>query len=112
MIPPARSTLKRLVASIASRAQDTLLEAMTAQLPLTLCQTIDRLLAVPEGTYRSPLFYLKAYPPEATPPALLTYLEREQLLRSLGIEAVTLRGSLPPPSPGMPNEEPTTMRKT
>lgn len=77
-----------------------------------LCQTIDRLLAVPEGTYRSPLFYLKAYPPEATPPALLTDLEREQLLRSLGIGAVTLRGSLPPPSPGMPNEEPTTMGKT
>jgi hypothetical protein len=43
MIPPARSTLERLVASIASHAQDTLLEAMTAQLPLTLCQTIDRL---------------------------------------------------------------------
>jgi hypothetical protein len=71
VIPPARSTLERLAASIASRAQDTLLEAMTAQLPLTLCQTIDRLPAVPEGTYRSPLFYLKAYPPEATTPALL-----------------------------------------
>jgi hypothetical protein len=95
MIPPARSTLERLVASIASRAQDTLLEAMTAQLPLTLCQTIDRLLAVPEGTYRSPLFYLKPYPPEATTPALLTDLEREQLLRSLDIGAVTLQG-VPP----------------
>ena len=95
VIPPARSTLERLVASIAARAQDTLFEAITAQLPLTLCQTIDRLLTVSEGAHRSPLFYLKAYPPEATPPALLTYLEREQLLRSLGMGALTFRGVSP-----------------
>jgi hypothetical protein len=91
VIPPALSTIERLVASIAARAQDTLFEDIAAQLPLTLCRAIDRLLTVPEGTHRSPLFYLKAYPPEATPPALLTYLEREQLLRSLGVGAITLR---------------------
>jgi hypothetical protein len=95
VIPPARSTLERLVASIVARAQDSLFEAITAQLPLTLCQTIDRLLTVSEGAHRSPLFYLKAYPPEATPPALLTYLEREQLLRSLGLGALTFQGVSP-----------------
>ena len=95
VIPPARSTLERLVASIVARAQDTLFEAITAQLPPTLCQTIDRLLTVSEGAHRSPLFYLKAYPPEATPPALLTYLEREQLLRSLDMRALTFRGGSP-----------------
>jgi TnpA family transposase len=95
VIPPAPPTVERLVASIAAHAQDTLFEDITAQLPLTLCQTIDRLLTVPEGTHRSPLFSLKAYPPEATPPALLTYLEREQLIRALGVGAITLRG-VPP----------------
>jgi hypothetical protein len=95
VIPPAPSTVERLVASIAAHAEDTLCEDITAQLPLTLCQAIDRLLTVPEGTHRSPLFYLKAYPPEATPPALLTYLEREQLLRSLGVGAITLQ-RIPP----------------
>jgi len=83
--------VERLVASIATRAQDALFERVTAQPRPELYQTIDRLLTVPEGAHRSPLFYLKAYPPEATPPALLTYLEREQFLRSLGVGAITLR---------------------
>jgi hypothetical protein len=87
--------VERLVASIAPRAQETLFKRVTAHLHPELCQTIDRLLTVPEGTHRSPLFYLKAYPPEPTPPALLTYLEREQFLRSLGVGAITLRGVHP-----------------
>jgi virginiamycin B lyase len=49
VIPPARSTVERLVASIATRAQDALFEAVTAQLSLELCQTIDHLLTVPDG---------------------------------------------------------------
>jgi hypothetical protein len=70
VIPPAGSTLERLVASVITRTRDDTFERIAARLGPELRQTIDELLVVPEDEARSPLFYLKAYPPEATPPAM------------------------------------------
>jgi hypothetical protein len=95
VIPPAESTLERLVASVTTRAQDDTFERIAARLSPDLRQTIDELLVVPEDEARSPLFYLKAYPPEPTPPAMLTYLERERFLRTLGASEIDLAGVSP-----------------
>lgn len=95
VIPPAGSTLERLVASVITRARDDTFERIAAQLAPELRQTIDELLVVPEDEARSPLFYLKAYPPEATPPAMLSYLERERFLRTLGAGEIDLAGVSP-----------------
>ena len=95
VIPPAVSTLERLVASVAARAQDDTFERIAARLSPEMRQTIDELLAVPADESKSPLFYLKAYPPEPTPPAILSYLERERFLRALGVTEIDLDGVSP-----------------
>lgn len=92
VIPPAPSTLERLVASVVTRAQDDSFERIAERLSPELRQSLAELLAVPPGDSKSPLFYLKAYPPAATPPAILSYLERERLLRALGVSEIDLSG--------------------
>jgi hypothetical protein len=84
-----------LVASVITRTRDDTFERIDARLGPELRQTIDVLLVVPEDEARSPLFYLKAYPPEATPPAMLSYLERERFLRTLGAGEIDLAGVNP-----------------
>ena len=59
-----------------------------ARLPPDFREAIDRLLDVADGERYSTLFQLKQYPPEATPAAILSYLERFELLRSMGVERV------------------------
>lgn len=95
VVPPAMSSLERLIASITAHAQEDIFQWIAARLNPDFHETIDELLAVPAEESKSPLFYLKAYPPEATPAAILSYLERERLLRTLGVGAIDLEGVSP-----------------
>lgn len=83
---PAASTLDRLIASCASRAEQEAWQRIHASLPEALCVEIDRLLAVAENDRRSPLHHLKQDPPEARPGAILLFLERAGHLRSLNLQ--------------------------
>ncbi len=89
---PAASTLERLIASCASRAEQDAWQRIHAGLPAALCVEIDRLLAVAEDDRRSPLHHLKQDPPEARPRAILLFLERAEHLRSLNLPALDFGG--------------------
>jgi hypothetical protein len=46
---PVHSTIERLVASVASGAQQEIFERITSELPLELKETLDGLLQPPDG---------------------------------------------------------------
>lgn len=58
------------------------------RLPPDFRKAIDRLLEVEDGDRYSTLSQFKQYPPGATPAAILSYLERFDLLRSMGVERI------------------------
>ncbi len=91
---PAPSTLERLVGAVAVRMQQTVFQRITERLNPSLREAIDALLAVPDES-RSMLFQLKAYPPEATPPAIVTYVERCRYLERLGLGTLALEDISP-----------------
>jgi len=57
-----------------------------------LRQKLDELLEVPPDARKAILFRLKEYPPEATPHAIASYLDRLRILRSHGVELINLDG--------------------
>jgi hypothetical protein len=88
--PPA--TLARMVSSVAASGRQEILRRIAGRLTQAQRDAIDGLLQVGEGDSRSTLFQLKEYPPEATPAAILTYVERSFLLSSLGVSRIDLSG--------------------
>jgi TnpA family transposase len=90
IVLPGPSVLERLVASVATRVHNDVLEQIAARLPPAFCQMIDDLLQVPEGDQRSTLFHLKAYPPVASAKALTEWIERYHILCGLGIDQIDL----------------------
>lgn len=92
VVLPARSTVERIIASVSSRAQEQMFHRIAEGLPLTIRSTIDELLEVPKEDRRSKLFELKAYPPEPTPAAILTHIERYHLLDSFNLTEVDFAG--------------------
>ncbi len=95
VILPARSTLERLVASQAARAQEEIFQRLSARLSAECRADLDSLLEVGEDVPRSALLRLKEYPPEATAASILSYLEQYALLRSLRVERIDLSGLSP-----------------
>ena len=85
---PGRSTLERHISNATAGGAGRLWQRFHARLSPEFREAIDRLLEVADGERYSTLFQLKQYPPEATPAAILTYLERFELVRSMGIERV------------------------
>lgn len=88
--PPA--TLERIVSSVAASGRQDLLRRIAGRLTEKQREAIDGLLQVGEGDGRSTLFQLKEYPPEASPAAILTYLERSSLLSALDVIQIDLSG--------------------
>jgi len=85
---PGRSTLERHISNAVARGAGRLWQRFLARLPSAFRDSIDRLLAVADGERHSALFQFKQYPPEATPAAILEYLDRFDLLRAMGIDRV------------------------
>ncbi len=85
---PGRSTLERHISNATAGGAGRLWQRFLARLPPDFREAIDRLLDVADGERYSTLFQLKQYPPEANPAAILSYLERFELLRSMGVERV------------------------
>jgi len=92
---PAQSTLKRLIGSATTKIENDAWERIASGLPPALCETIDELLEVTEGHHRSALFHLKRYPPEATPKAILQYLDRIDFVHGLALNAIDFGGTTP-----------------
>jgi Domain of unknown function (DUF4158) len=95
VVLPARSTLERLVASQAARAQEEIFQRLSARLSAECCADLDSLLEVGEDVPRAALLRLKEYPPEATAATILGYLQQYALLRSLRVERIDLSGLSP-----------------
>jgi hypothetical protein len=74
VILPARSTLERLVASQAARAQEEIFQRLSARLSPECRTDLDNLLEVGADHPRSALLQLKEYPPEATAATIPSYL--------------------------------------
>ena len=92
VVLPARSTLERLVASQAARAQEEIFQRLSSRLSPECRADLDSLLEVAEDHPRSALLRLKEYPPEATAATILSYLEQYALLRSLRVERIDMSG--------------------
>lgn len=92
IIVPAPSTLGRLAAAVGATGRQEILERIAARITEPICEAIDKLLVVEAGAGRSPLFEFKEYPPEATPAAILSYIERCSLLESIGVGQIDLGG--------------------
>ncbi len=96
IVAPARSTLERLAASIAATGRQEILERIAARIPESSRQSLDALLEVAEGERQSGLQAFKEYPPEASPSAILDYIERYYRLQAAGVSAIDL-AAIPPP---------------
>jgi len=62
--------------------------------PQLFCREIilDKLLQPPDGDSRSRLFRLKEYPPHASAPAIIKYIERYRLVEGIVANRITLGG--------------------
>lgn len=85
IILPGPSVLERLVSSVCSTVHEKIFESLYLALTPDLRQSIEHLLAVPEGEQRSYFHRLKEYPPAAKISSLQSYLERYNTLESTGI---------------------------
>jgi hypothetical protein len=71
VVLPVHSTIERLVASVATGAQQEIFERVTSELPSELKEPLDELLQPPDGDNCSRLFRLKEYPAHASAPAII-----------------------------------------
>ncbi len=92
VVVPARSTVERIVNSIASRSEDALMHRIHGRLPPSLCASIDALLVVPDDAPRSRLEDLREPAPEPTPDAINRFLRRAESLRDFDLGKVDLGG--------------------
>jgi TnpA family transposase len=90
VVLPARSTLERIVASVDSQAHEEIFERVAGQLTPGMRQELDELVLVPEGQHRSPLSWLKDYPPEPTSKSIKAYIERYRYVESISDIATAL----------------------
>jgi hypothetical protein len=96
IVAPSRSTLARLVASVAATGRQEIFERIAARIPESARQSLDALLEVAQGERQSGLMAFKEYPPEAVPAAILDYVERYHRLQAAGVSAIDL-ACIPPP---------------
>jgi len=89
---PARSTLERMAGALAVRGEEAMWTRIYERLPPAFCAGVDGLLSLAKGEHRSTLFDLKQYPPDARPATITEYIERYELLRSVGAEKLDLSG--------------------
>ena len=85
---PADSTLRRVIGSVSRTAEESAWVEIHDRVPPSLRDAMDKLLEVPAGARHSTLFGLKRYPPEPNPTSILAYLEKIELVQSLGLRAI------------------------
>ena len=95
VILPAPTTLERLVSSVVAHAQEEIFQQISDKLPAAFCTKSDELLFVTTKARYSPLFRLKEYPPEPTPTAIISYIERVRLVQALGTSELDFTGLSP-----------------
>lgn len=100
VIAPARSTVERLVRSVASRSEEDKMASIYQRLPAALCTAIDELIVVPEDAARSRLEELRESAPVPTADEMIIFLQRAKYLRELELERVDL-GELPGVTPAV-----------
>lgn len=94
VVAPARYRIERTIATITSRSEEVTLARISERLSSTLREAIDGMLDT-DGQHRSAFFQLKQYPPEPKADVIKVYLERAELLRSLGAGRIDLSGVRP-----------------
>ncbi len=92
VVLPVHSTIERLVASVAAAAQQDIFERISSQLPVEVKECLDELLQPADSDNRSRLFRLKEYPPYASAPAIIKYIERYRLVEEIVADRITLGG--------------------
>lgn len=95
VVLPAQSTLVRIATSASTQAQTEIFQRLANRLDPEQCRAIDDLLEVSPDDHRSTVFTLREYPPEASPVAIMAYVERFRLLRSLRVERIDVHGVNP-----------------
>lgn len=93
VILPARSTLERLAARVATRTQTSLIATINSRLSPALRDAFDVLLRTTNR--RSRLFALKQFPPEPNPTNIQLYLDYAEELRAIGADQIDLAGVRP-----------------
>ena len=91
ILPPA-STLQRLVGSVAATGRQEIFERIATDLSDSTRKSLDALLEVAQGERQSGLMIFKEYPPEASPAAILDYVERYRFLQKAGVGGIELAG--------------------
>ena len=89
------STLRRVIGSVSRTAEESAWVEIHDRVPPSLRDAMDKLLEVPAGARHSTLFGLKRYPPEPNPTSILAYLEKIELVQSLGLRAIDLGSTEP-----------------
>jgi TnpA family transposase len=90
IIPPAQTTLKRIISSTSTQYENEVFEAFEKKMPEDLRREIALLLDIPNESRISELASLKQYPPEATAQTILKYIERYEKLRELRVHEINL----------------------
>ena len=88
ILPPPLTTLERLVKDCCNNAEDEIFENIAKKIPPEICNFIDQILEVGETDYKSTLFQLSEYPPEASPKTILSYIEKYRLIEAQKIDCL------------------------
>jgi TnpA family transposase len=91
IVLPGQSTISRLIARVRERTNGLLYRQLAVLLNRKQTQTLEDLLIVPEGLFRSPLERLRLEPTRISVPSLLRSLERIKEIRAVGVGNIDLR---------------------
>ncbi len=90
IIPPAASTMERLITSALSRTQKSIYGEIYSRVPTSLRKSIDQMLSAKGSGSVSELTRFKEFPPEASAEAIIDYLDRYEELTRLGVSEIDL----------------------
>ena len=85
VIPPARSSIERIIAQARTTAQEHVVDVIANGLSDKQKERIDKLRGIKRGTRRSHLQWIKDSPGNASPRVLKDLLERIAFIRGIGL---------------------------
>ncbi len=91
VVLPGSSTISRLIARVRERTNTLLYRQLAALLRPRQVKSLENLLVVPEGHFRSSLERLRAEPTRVTVPSLVGALKRIEEIRQVGVGNLDLR---------------------
>lgn len=92
IVIPGPVVFEREVNAAYRQAEGFVFQRIAAQIPLSMRQTIDQLLAVDDADSKTDFMRFAEYPPEARAKHIVRYLDRYQELAALGIEQLRFSG--------------------